>query len=192
METLLKWDHDLFLAINGWHAPWADFFFYWISEKWVWIPVYAVVGFFFYKKHGWKGLLFLGALAGLCILLADQSASGLLKPWVGRLRPCHEPSLEGMIHAVKKHCGGQYGFASSHAANFFALAVYFGHSLNLKAWGKWILLLVAVLVAYSRVYLGVHYPGDVLMGAALGILSAKLVIALGKRAQGWLNLDGML
>jgi undecaprenyl-diphosphatase len=182
-------DQTAFLAVNGFRAPWADLFFFWISQKWVWIPVYAWVGWLFYRREGWRGLLYYGFLTGVAILLADQAASGLLKPWVARPRPCHDPALDGLVNIVQGKCGGPYGFASSHASNFFALATLFGTWLGLSNMGKMSLFLVAGLVAYSRVYLGVHYPGDVLVGAILGVLSAILVIWLARKSQGWLKLE---
>lgn len=166
--------------------------FYWLSQKWVWLPVYIVIAWFLYRRGGWKGLLFMAGLVGLGILLADQAASGLLKPLVARPRPCHEPVLEAVVHLVRGKCGGPYGFASSHAANFFAMAVLFAQFLRLPYWGRFGALFLASMVAYSRIYLGVHYPGDVVVGAMLGLVSAIVVIWLGRKMQGWLKLETMV
>jgi undecaprenyl-diphosphatase len=108
----------------------------------------------------------LGGVA-LTILLADQFTSGFLKPLMERLRPCHDPRWEGIIHNYGR-CGGLYGFVSSHAANTFGMAVF----LNLKLKGKvkhlgWLYLYAAV-VSYTRIYLGVHYPFDIVLGALIG------------------------
>lgn len=109
----------------------------------------------------------------LTILLADQVSSGLMKPYFERLRPCHNPELEGLLY-VYGRCGGLYGFVSSHAANTFGVATFLTLILRKKQKGiKW-LFLYAVIVSYSRIYLGVHYPLDVLFGALVGVLSAYL------------------
>ena len=174
MDQLLQWDRDLFALLNGWHSPLFDTLMSLFSERWFWIPLYVILLWQIWKREGWPGLI--GPLLAIAILisLVDQSASSLLKPWVGRLRPCRpEAGLSG-VHLVDGHCGGLYGFVSSHAANFFALATFLSLYLQRKAW-TWILFPIAVLVAYSRIYLGVHYPGDVIAGAALGLMMGWLI-----------------
>jgi undecaprenyl-diphosphatase len=184
LEDLLKADRALFFLINGAHHPWLDEVMYGLSYKWSWVPVYALLLVVIYRRWGWPRTL--GILLGVALLitLADQTASGLLKPLVERFRPCRpEAGLEG-VHLVRGKCGGAYGFVSSHAANFFALATY----LSLLFRKKWLSLSffsAAVLVAYSRVYLGVHYPGDVLGGALVGAFWGAVVFVgwkwVGKR-----------
>ena len=114
----------------------------------------------------------------LLITLADQSASGFFKPFFERLRPCHQPGIQEFVHTLK-HCGGQYGFASSHASNTFALGIFMW-LLYRNLYGQ-LMILWAVLVSYSRIYAGVHYPGDIIMGAILGLISALIVYYLYKR-----------
>jgi undecaprenyl-diphosphatase len=124
-----------------------------------------------------RGVLML-LFIGIVITLCDQTASGLLKNLVQRLRPSHEPGLAGLVHLSKAGAGGLYGFVSSHAANCFGLATFLWFVLDkqfklLKYW----LFVWAVLVSYSRIYNGVHYPGDVVVaafiGAGYGYLMAK-------------------
>jgi undecaprenyl-diphosphatase len=142
--------------------------FEWISERFSWIPFYVVLAVLMGFKFKWKLLIIL-PFAGLLIFFADQISVHFFKDVFLRLRPCHNPTIADLVHIVNDHCGGKYGFVSSHAANTFALAVFVG--LVLKNHFKWMLsfmLVWATIVSYSRIYLGVHYPGDVLGGALLG------------------------
>lgn len=172
VDGLIAWDHALFQVINGLNHPFWDEFMYWISEKWPWIPAYLVCLFFVYKKEGLKGTgIFLIGIVVL-IFLSDRITSGFMKPYFERLRPCRlENDWNYVVHIVKEHCGGKYGFASSHAANFFALAAFISRFFAHRPVSIFLFFL-ASLVAYSRVYLGVHYPGDVIMGACIGVLCA--------------------
>ena len=115
-----------------------------------------------------------------CIALADQLASGLLKPLVARLRPCHNDSVNIKLILIDGICGGQYGFVSSHAANVFAVFIFF---VLKNVFQKikpmiYVLLVWAVVVSLSRVYLGVHYPGDVLCGAVVGVIATSVIVWL--------------
>jgi undecaprenyl-diphosphatase len=168
MNALEHFDHWLFLLVNGWHSPFFDQIMYHISARLTWVPFYVVLLYGVIKKagkHWWVAIL---AIA-LLILLADQLSVHCFKNVFLRYRPCHNLNLLGQVHLVNEHCGGQYGFVSSHASNFFAIATFF--SLFFKY--RWITLglyTAALLTIYSRVYLGVHYPTDVAVGAALGAL----------------------
>ncbi|GAB4412247.1 MAG: hypothetical protein OHK0039_18070 [Bacteroidia bacterium] len=169
MEQLLSWDLAVFRAVNGAHSPWLDLVMYTLSLRTVWIPLYLLLAYLLWRRLGWRHTLAVLALAGVAILLSDQTTSGLLKPWVARYRPCRpEAMLPFAVHLVYDKCGGPYGFASSHAANFFALAALLSRVFVRRGMAV-ALFAAATLVAYSRVYLGVHYPGDVLAGALVGL-----------------------
>lgn len=142
--------------------------FEWISGRFSWLPFYVVLAVLMSFKFKWK-LLLLAPFITLLIICADQISVHFFKDIFLRLRPCHNPTIADLVHTVNDHCGGKYGFVSSHASNTFALAVFVG--LVLKNHFKWLfcsMLIWATIVSYSRIYLGVHYPGDVLGGALLG------------------------
>jgi undecaprenyl-diphosphatase len=175
IEFLLDLDKSLFLLINGNNHPVLDSFMYIISDKYFWIPLYGYLMYVIIERFRMKSL-YLIVFTILLIALSDQLSVHLFKNLVQRLRPCHEPSLAPYVHLVNDYCGGSYGFISSHSSNSFALAVFYGLILGpfSSAWRKF-LISWAALVSYSRIYLGAHYPGDVLSGAAFG---AILAIAL--------------
>jgi len=181
LELLQEIDVTLFSWINGLYSPWADELMAFVSHKLSWIPAYVILLYGIWKKWGWQQTLFILLAVGLLILLSDRISAGLLKPWIARYRPCRpEAGLGDWVHLVHHKCGGKYGFVSSHAANFFALATFMSLLFN-KRRLTILFLSCALLTAYSRVYLGVHYPGDVIGGAILGSLLGLAVFRLHKK-----------
>ncbi len=171
LEILNTWDTKLFLLLNGMHSPFWDTVMWHIGGKFQWIPLYAFLLGYMIHRFGRRSVwIVLGAI--VLITLCDQSSVHLFKNVFERLRPCHQPHLAGMVHLVKDHCGGRYGFVSSHAANTFGLAVFTGLFVRRRYYWAG-MLFWALLVSYSRIYAGVHYPGDILGGAILGALLAK-------------------
>lgn len=177
IDHLIELDKQLFLFFNGMHAPWLDPVMEIISEKEASIPLYVFLLYHTYasfKQRTWGILLSIGIL----ILMTDQFTSSLMKPFFERPRPSHEPTLEGMVHLVNGYSGGSYGFASSHSANTFGIAMLLSCLFRLeKPWIKW-LFLWAALVSYTRIYLGVHYPGDIIVGALIGVAFGWIVFKL--------------
>jgi len=147
-----------------------------VSGRLTWIPLYLFILVLLAVKYR-RSFILLIPIIIITITLADQLSVHAFKEVFQRLRPCHEPSLSGLVHTVNDKCGGMYGFVSSHASNSFAAAVL---SLGLlkKRWFTVMILLWAALVSYSRVYLGVHYPGDIIGGALLGVLTGYAGLAL--------------
>ena len=183
LEQLIHIDTELLLAINGWHAPWADQLMWIISAKTTWIPLYLLlVGLLVwrYRKPAMTSVKWLEkvpvyvvmiVVIGLAVGAADFIASGILKDLVARPRPTRVPELEGVLHLVNGYKSGQYGFVSSHAANTMAVALLFSLIWRNKIATVGLMLWVAAN-CYSRMYLGVHYPTDILGGLIVGSLVA--------------------
>jgi undecaprenyl-diphosphatase len=169
LETLNHIDTNLFLFLNGHHTSFWDVVMWWASDKFFWIPLYAIVLWFLIKRNpGHVALLFL--MIVLLVLISDQAAN-LAKFVLIRPRPSHEPALQGMVHLLYNYTGGSFSFYSAHASSSFAVAGFlislFGREIK---WLIPVMVIYAFLVSYSRIYLGVHYPGDVLAGAIMGSL----------------------
>jgi undecaprenyl-diphosphatase len=176
LDTLNQIDTQLFLFFNGLHNETFDHIMVWVSGKTTWWPFYlALLAYLVWSRRLQviPVLLFIA----LCVTLADQSSVKLFKDVFERLRPCREPALEGLVHMVNGKCGGLYGFVSSHAANTFGVAMLLLLIVK-KQWFSVLMLVWATLVSYSRIYLGVHYPGDIIGGAVLGMLCGYLVYLL--------------
>jgi undecaprenyl-diphosphatase len=169
IEELIEWDKKALVFLNGFHAPYLDPIMLLLTQTVIWIPFYGFLLYLLFKNYT-KETWFLLFGVVITILLSDQITSSFMKPFFGRLRPSHDPSLQYLIHLVNDYRGGRYGFASSHASNSFAIAVFIW--LALKSHYKWIglMFLWAFFFTYTRIYLGVHYPGDVLVGALVGML----------------------
>ena len=182
IDTILHWDTVVTLFINGLRAPWLDLVSYWISHKWVWIPLYLFILFLVVKKWKKKSIMLILMLI-LAVTISDQSCN-LLKKSTQRLRPSHNIELAHKIHLVKQpdgefYRGGKYGFPSAHAANamVFALFVFF-FAGNRKMWVLPAIFFWAALLGYSRIYLGVHYWLDVEFGYLVGFLSFLFVFGI--------------
>ncbi|HYG51407.1 MAG TPA: phosphatase PAP2 family protein [Flavobacteriales bacterium] len=183
VETLEQWDIDLFFAINSRHNPFFDQVFYFISHGLSWIPVYMLLFYFLAKFYGIKIALVQVLLAGAMVGLADVTSVYLFKNTVCRYRPCHNEAFRNFVHIVNDHRGGIFGFVSSHAVNFmtWTIVVFWFLKQQVKSNWLWLMFLIPLVVGYSRVYLGVHYPGDVAGGFLLGTVFGLAGILIWKR-----------
>ncbi|MBL7813076.1 MAG: phosphatase PAP2 family protein [Bacteroidetes bacterium] len=181
IETIQSWDNAVFVWINQTAiADWLDSVMIFFSSKWAMIPAYLFLVLSFIRKFGkksWIPVLF-------CVLafgIADSFSSRVMKPVFQRKRPFLHQELHARL--PDGPAGSRYGFVSSHSANMFAVLTLAGLMLGWKGGRMWALLSLSALIAYSRVYLGVHFPTDVIVGAFLGLLIALVLHALFRRWQ---------
>lgn len=166
LNLLKSWDKDFFLYLNGMHTPLWDYSMTLFTLTSTWLLFYGLIFWIILRKYDKKSLLIFISL--LILILCSDQCAGIIKHTVMRLRPSNDPSISQLTHAFFTK-GGEYGFVSAHAANTFAFATFsmllfrnYRYTIFILPW--------AALISYSRIYLGVHYPGDILGGVILGIL----------------------
>jgi undecaprenyl-diphosphatase len=174
LNKLIQLDQEFFLLLNGAGTKTFDSFFVFISSTKSAIPLFLFIIFLLIKKYRtsfWQGLV----LILIVVSLSDLTSVHAFKNVFMRLRPCHEPAIVSQILPYLVPPGGLYGFVSSHAANFFAIAAIVSSLFSERKHLPYVLYSWATIVAYSRIYVGKHYPLDVIGGAILGIFIAKIV-----------------
>lgn len=182
LDWLISFDKELLLLCNGAHTPWLDNFMWMVSERWLNIAmIVPLILILLHRRKGLEGVLVILTIA-LIVLLCDQIASSFFKPVFQRLRPSHDPTLT--VTLINGYTGGLYGFISSHASNTFGVALFLLMVFR-NRWFSAAILLWAVVVSYSRIYLGVHFPGDILCGALLGVIIGYIMY----RAYEWLRMQ---
>lgn len=174
-------DTDLLLWLNSAHNAFFDVFMMLFTGKWIWVPMYLSLAYLLLKNMTAKQAMMCIVAIALVIVVTDQMSSSLIRHAVGRLRPANlENPISDMVHIVDGYRGGRYGFPSSHAANSFGL-VFFLYFLMRRSPLPAFMMVWAIVNCYSRIYLGVHYPGDILCGALVGLLGATIVWLIYRR-----------
>lgn len=182
IEQLLQYDTELFIYLNSLGTTTWDPFWLAYTSKFNWIPFYALLLYLIFREVGKKPMLVTIVLVAMMILVTDQ-VTNLFKHGFQRMRPCHLAEIIESMRLVRDGCGGRYGFFSGHASNTMAAAVFIGLTLeNRFKYLLYILLVWAFLMAYSRVYIGVHYPIDIVMGMSFGAVSGFLFYKLNRFA----------
>lgn len=177
MMDILSLDTHLTLLINGSDSAFVDGIAWYATRTITWIFMGVVLLYIIISNNKVPTSIFIIIGLALSVLLADQVASGIFKPLVQRFRPTHDPALAGLIDTVNGYKGGRYGFFSSHASNTFAIATF----ITLLIRNKWVALTAysfALINCWTRVYLGVHFVGDILAGIAFGLFSGWLCYQL--------------
>lgn len=176
-QPYIEFDQQLLLLLNGSDSLFWDGLMWIATSTYIWIPVAIILLYIIFKNNTTKEALIIVGLLILLVILSDQISSGFCKPFFARYRPTQDPELMYMIDIVNGYRGGKYGFISSHASNTFAIATFMAlvlrNSSSIASLFVW-----AILCTYSRIYLGVHYPGDVLFGIILGISIASALYIL--------------
>ena len=170
-NQLITWDRTLFEKINSdWTNPFFDNLMPFLRNSTHWAPLYLFLGIFALMNFKTKGIWWL-VLFAVTIAMTDMTGTYILKHNIERIRPCNDPLMADSVRLLLPQCAGGYSFISNHAANHFGMGIFFLVTMKgiLKKWA-WVGVIWAVLIAYSQVYVGVHYPGDVLAGALLGVI----------------------
>jgi undecaprenyl-diphosphatase len=177
---MLDWldyiDKQIFLNINSFHSPLSDQIWIWITNIPTWIPLYILLLFFIIKVFKKDSVYVIISLL-LVILACDQITSTFMKPFFARLRPCYDAEIGYLVHVANK-CGGQFGFASGHSANSFGIAMFIWMIFRRYWKWTWVIFIWATTVAFSRVVVGVHYPGDIIVGGLIGVFFSWIIFRI--------------
>ena len=187
LEEILRLDTELFLYLNNLGTSSFDSFWTFLSKKAANIFIYTALLIYFLQKKGFNSykiksldVFYIFSIVSIMILISDQSAN-IFKDSFQRMRPCFNEIIQNSVRLVKDSCGGKYGFFSAHASNSFSLAVFFGLLYrDFSIYPIYFTIIYAILISYSRIYLGVHYPLDIIFGALFGAINGLLIYKVHK------------
>ena len=168
IDEIIDFDKVIFLYLNSLGSKNFDFFWLLITNKFLNFILYFSLLFVVFKRYGTTKALYVFILAVILIFIVDQTTN-LSKFFFGRFRPCYDEQISLLSRLVSSSCGGKFSFFSAHASNSFALATFFSYIFRSFKFIRILILLLALLVAYSRIYIGVHYPLDIIFGALFGV-----------------------
>lgn len=178
MEEIIQFDKQLLLMLNGSDSSYLDQVVLILTNGLTWIPLYVSLLFLVVKNnHNWRTILLIVVGAGLCVLMAGTLDDEIVKPLVARWRPTHDPQIGSLVDVVNDYRGGRYGFFSAHASNTFSIALFFSLLVRYR-WLTVGLVSYSLVNCWTRLYLGVHYPGDILVGLLWGTVTAISVYSL--------------
>ncbi|MBR1388541.1 MAG: phosphatase PAP2 family protein [Prevotella sp.] len=182
METLIELDKQLLLTLNGSESLYYDMLMRTLTNAWTWVPLYISLFYIVLKNNeNVQKILLVVACAGLCVLLAGTVDDAIVKPLVARWRPTHDPQIGLSVDIVDGYRGGRYGFFSAHASNTFSIAIFFCWLVRSRLLSL-ALVLWSLLNCWTRLYLGVHYPGDILVGLTWGAIVGSIVYYVYRRS----------
>ena len=185
LNELLHLDQELFLALNFDGGAFADRLFWLASGKLTWVPLYLLIVWLLWRRYGWKQTLVAVAFMALCVVCVDQIAN-FFKTFTPKFRPTHTEAIADLVHTVNGYRGGLYGTVSAHAATLFSIAVFSLALVRSRDYTVCILLW-ALFAPYSRTYLGVHFPMDILLGMTAGIVTAAVALKLYRKTINYLE-----
>lgn len=184
MEEIIQFDKQLLLMLNGSESTFIDGVALTLTKAATWIPLYVSLLFIVIKNNiNWRTIVLILASAGLCVLLAGTIDDEIVKPLVARWRPTHDPQIGSLVDVVNDYRGGNYGFFSAHASNTFSIALFFSLLVRYR-WLTVGLVTYSLTNCWTRMYLGVHYPGDITVGLLWGTIVALGVYTLFRYVNG--------
>ena len=176
LQTIINLDTYITLWLNSFHTDYLDNFMEFCTGRFVWIPFYLSLAYITYRKYAWKECLLIIFLAIILLIINDQISSSLIRSYVARMRPANPNNpISSMVLIVDGYRGGRYGFPSAHAANCWGLMSFISLIFYKNKAIKILMIVWALLLCYTRIYLGVHYVGDILAGMLMGFINSILI-----------------